>query len=55
MQKNAKGPLVFNLEKEVCKFIAEDEDMYPGVKEKSNLPEPDTCPIPKVCYFFEKF
>ncbi|KAM7348233.1 chemosensory protein A 7a [Cochliomyia hominivorax] len=54
-ERKAKGPLIFNLEKEICKFIAEDEDMYPGVKEKSNLPDPGTCPVPKGEYTIDDY
>lgn len=43
-----KGPIVFNMEKAICKFIKEDKDIYPGLREKSNFPPADTCPIPKV-------
>ncbi|XP_065365718.1 uncharacterized protein CheA7a [Calliphora vicina] len=53
--KQAKGPLVFNIEREVCKFIAEDEDIYPGIKDKSNLPDPETCPLPKGEYTIEDY
>ena len=50
-ERKAKGPLFFNIERPICQFIAEDEDLYPGLHEKSNLPEPGTCPLPKVIGF----
>ncbi|XP_023300581.2 uncharacterized protein LOC111682824 [Lucilia cuprina] len=54
-EKQAKGPLVFNIEREICKFVAEDEDIYPGIKEKSNLPEPGSCPLSKGEYTIDDY
>lgn len=49
-----RGLLVFNDEMKLCKFIAEDKHVYPGLREVSNFPEPGTCPLPKVIYFYSK-
>lgn len=34
----------------ICKFIAEEKRIYPGLVEVSNFPEPGTCPILKNNY-----
>ncbi|TMW54189.1 hypothetical protein DOY81_000773 [Sarcophaga bullata] len=54
-ERKAKGPLCFNIERPICQFIAEDEDIYPGLREKSNLPEPGTCPLAKNEYSIDDY
>ncbi|XP_075156194.1 chemosensory protein A 7a [Haematobia irritans] len=50
-----RGLLLFNIEKKICTFIAEDKKIYPPIMEASNFPEPGTCPLPKGEYTIKDY
>lgn len=45
-----KGRVFASQKESICKFTAEEKNVYPDLVEASNLPEPGTCPIPKNNY-----
>ncbi|XP_073830697.1 chemosensory protein A 7a [Musca autumnalis] len=54
-KQKMRGLLVFNVDQKICEFIEKDKQVYPGLQDVSNLPEPGTCPVPKGEYHIKNY